>query len=75
MKTYTFLVKITNGDNSSDVKKFINKKFADTEIREILGVTINKYRFVIEVEDTFNFGNFEDQMDNEGYDTELLWED
>ena len=75
MKTYTVLVKITNGDNSKDVKDFIHGEFTRVNIREILGVTICKYRFVIEVEDDFDFGYFEDCMDNAGYDTELLWED
>ena len=75
MKTYTVLVKITNGDNSTDVKDFIHGEFTRVNIKEILGVTICKYRFVIEVEDDFDFGYFEDCMDNAGYDTELLWED
>ena len=75
MKTYTFIVKVIGGDNSTDVKKFIHEKFTGVDIREILGVTICKYRFVIEVEDDFDFRYFEDCMDNAGYDTELLYED
>lgn len=75
MKTYTFIVKVIDGDNSTDVEDFIHGEFTRVNIKEILGVTICKYRFVVEVEDDFDFGYFEDCMDNAGYDTELLYED
>ena len=72
---YTFIVKVTNGDNFGDVEEFMNKilKVEVGEVREV--DYINKYRVTIDVEDGFDFGYFEDYMDNAGYDTELLWED
>lgn len=75
MKTYTFIVKVIDGDNSTGVEDFIHGEFTRVNIKEILGVTICKYRFVVEVEDDFDFGYFEDCMDNAGYDTEFLQED
>lgn len=75
MKTYTFIVKVIDGDNSTDVEDFIYGEFTRVNIKEILEVADNKYRFVMEVEDDFDFGYFEDCMDNAGYDTELLYED
>ena len=75
MKTYTFIVKVTNGDNFGDVEEFMNKVF-NVEVEDVREVNyINKYRFVIEVEDDFDFGYFEDCMDNAGYNTEFLYED
>lgn len=75
MKTYTFIVKVIDGDTSKDVEDFIYGEFTRLDIKEVLGTDKNKYRFTIEVEDDFDFGYFEDCMDNAGYDTELLWED
>ena len=74
MKYYTFIVKVTNGDKFKDVEDFINRMF-NLEVDEVIGVDYQKYRVSMEAGDDFDFGYFEDCMDNEGYDTEFLYED
>ena len=74
MKYYTFIVKVTNGDKFKDVEDFINRMF-NLEVDEVVEVDNKKYRISMEAEDDHDFGYFEDRMDNEGYDTELLYED
>lgn len=74
MKTYTFIVKITNGDTFEDVEDFIYGEFTRVDITKVSECG-NKYRIILKAEDDFDFGYFEDCMDNAGYNTELLWED
>lgn len=71
MKTYTIVVKITNGDTVEDMEDFIYGEFTRVDITKVSECG-NKYRIILETGDDFSYGYFEDCMDNAGYDTEFL---
>ena len=71
MKTYTF---ISTGDDSHDIEDFLHSEFTRLDIKEVLRINNNQYRFVVEVEDDFDLKYFQSCMHEARYYTDLLYE-
>lgn len=71
MKKYILQIRIIDGDTFEDIEDFIYGEFSKVDITKVSEIG-NKCRVVLETEDDFDYGYFEDCMDNAGYDTEFL---
>lgn len=71
MKTYILSIEIIDGDTVEDMTDFIYGEFSKANV-EVVSVDGNRARIELETDDNFDYGYFEDCMDNAGYDTEFL---
>ena len=73
MKTYIVIIRTTDvTDTFEDIQDFAYGEFSLLEDMELIEQYDNTYRCELTTKDDFDYGTFEDVMDNAGYDTEFI---